>query len=320
MKEEVGYFVKHISDVEHKELTPDWIYQIFEDKYVNNTTVFSIPEVHFKQSDGITADVTIRCGYGQQSVCAKGNGRLDAVSNAVKDYFNLDYELIVYEEHALSRGSSSKAAAYVGISLDNKTYWGVGFDEDIIKASIGALAAAVNQLESVKDSKESKMDERMAAIICYIQNNYHTVTLDELSEEKAILDLQKSMVYEFTTKMNALHKHKKFSKPVILAMDYIFSNLNQKLTVQLIADQVKRNPDYISRLFNKETGQTLSTYIREKRIEAAKNMLVYSDTPVSDIAQYLNFNSHSHFTEVFKKVEKVTPKEYRELHFRRNFT
>ncbi len=183
MKEDVGYFVKHVSDVEHKELSPDWIYQIFEDKYVKDTSVFSIPEVHFKQSDGIAADVTIRCGYDQQTVSAKGNGRLDAVSNALKEYFQMDYELIVYEEHALSRGSYSKAAAYVGISADNKNYWGVGFDEDIIKASIAALAVAVNQLEAVKDAKESKMDERMAAIICYIQNNYHTVTLDELSEE-----------------------------------------------------------------------------------------------------------------------------------------
>lgn len=154
----------------------------------------------------------------------------------------------------------------------------------------------------------------------YTLSDLYIQSLDVLTEEKAILDLQKSMAYEFTSKMNALHKFKKFSKPVILAMDYIFSNLNQKLTVQLIADQVKRNPDYISRQFKKETGQTLSVYIREKRIEAAKNMLIYSDSPVSDIAQYLNFNSHSHFIEVFKMFEKVTPKEYRELHFRRNFS
>ena len=74
-----------------------------------------------------------------------GNGRLDAVSNAIKSYFGISYELACYEEHAISRGSSSKAAAYVGIVYDGKTYWGVGIDEDIIKGSIAALVAAVNK-------------------------------------------------------------------------------------------------------------------------------------------------------------------------------
>ncbi|MGE5627032.1 MAG: 2-isopropylmalate synthase [Solirubrobacterales bacterium] len=183
MKEEVGYFVKHVSDLEHKELSPAWIYQIFEDKYVNNTNVFSIPEVHFKQMDGITADVTVKHGSELQIVSARGNGRLDAVSNAVKNYFGLDYELVSYEEHALTASSTSKAAAYVGISSNGKIYWGVGFDEDIIKASIAALAVAVNQLETVKEVHGNKMEERMLAIINYIQKNYNTVTLDELSEE-----------------------------------------------------------------------------------------------------------------------------------------
>ena len=183
MKEEVGYFVKHVSDIEHKELSPALIYQIFEDKYVNNTPVFSIAEVHFKQVDGIAADVTIR-NYGKQRVLnAKGNGRLDSVSNAIKNYFGLEYELITYEEHALSKGSSSKAAAYVGISCKDKVYWGVGFDEDIIKASIAALTVAANQLEAAKGVQDNKKDERMAAIINYIKKNHVTVTLDELSEE-----------------------------------------------------------------------------------------------------------------------------------------
>ena len=47
--------------------------------------------------------------------------------------------LSVYEEHSLSRGSSSKAVSYVGISCNGKMYWGVGIDEDIIKSSIYAL-------------------------------------------------------------------------------------------------------------------------------------------------------------------------------------
>ena len=47
MREEVGYSVKDVSDKEHKELSPAWVYQIFEDKYINDNSVFSVPETHY---------------------------------------------------------------------------------------------------------------------------------------------------------------------------------------------------------------------------------------------------------------------------------
>ena len=59
MREEVGYMVKDVSDKAHKELTPDWVYQIFSDHYINTKSIFHIDECHFKQVDGITAEVTI---------------------------------------------------------------------------------------------------------------------------------------------------------------------------------------------------------------------------------------------------------------------
>ena len=59
-----------------------------------------------------------------------------AVSNTIKQFFGISYELSTYEEHALSHGSSSKAIAYVGITCEGKNYWGVGMDEDIIKRSV----------------------------------------------------------------------------------------------------------------------------------------------------------------------------------------
>ena len=89
MREEVGYLVKGVSDRAHKELTPEWVYQIFNDNYVNAKSVFAIDECHFKQTDGIIADATIQHGSDTRIVTASGNGRLDAVSNAIKQYFNI---------------------------------------------------------------------------------------------------------------------------------------------------------------------------------------------------------------------------------------
>ena len=182
MREEVGYMVKDVSDKAHKELTPDWVYHIFEDHYVNYKGIFSIDECHFKQEDGIIADATISHANGKRVVTAGGNGRLDAVSNAIKQYFGISYELSFYEEHSLTRGSSSKACAYVGVICNGKTYWGVGIDADIIKASIEALTVAVNKIDELKNANECK-DERMVEIMNYIQANYLDVSLDDLAEK-----------------------------------------------------------------------------------------------------------------------------------------
>ncbi len=153
MREEVGYLMKHVSDEEHKELSPQWVYEIFEDNYINPTPYFQISECHFKQVDGIMAEATITCGDKATIVDANGNGRLDAVSNTIKQFFGISYQLSTYEEHALTQGSSSKAIAYVSITYQGDVFWGVGIDEDIISASIHALCVCVNKLPDIKKKR-----------------------------------------------------------------------------------------------------------------------------------------------------------------------
>ena len=182
MRETVGYTVKQVSDEEHKELSPQWVYEIFEENFLQYTPVFHISECHFKQDNGIMAEATIVVGEKKTIVDANGNGRLDAVSNTIKQYFGISYELMSYEEHALSRGSSSKAMAYVGINCEGNVFWGAGIDEDIIKASISALVVAVNKLPQVQGSEDAK-DDRLMQMINYIQSNYQTVTLESMAEE-----------------------------------------------------------------------------------------------------------------------------------------
>ena len=147
MREAMGYAAKSASDVRHKELSAEEIYAIFEDTFLNKTAPLNVPESHYKQNGGIQAEVTI-CLKGETIVStAKGNGRLDAVSNAIKQTIGLDYKIAVYEEHAMEKGSDSMAMAYVGIEdSDGVLHWGAGTDEDIIKASIKALVTAINTM------------------------------------------------------------------------------------------------------------------------------------------------------------------------------
>lgn len=182
MREEVGYTVKQVSDEEHKELSPQWVYEIFMENYVDYAPIFTISDCHFRQENGIMTEATITCGEKKTIVDANGNGRLDAISNTIKQYFGINYELSVYEEHALSTGSSSKAMAFVGILSNGKIYWGAGTDEDIIKASIHALVVAVNKLPQLQDDENVK-DDRLITMLNYIQSNYQTVTLEDMTNE-----------------------------------------------------------------------------------------------------------------------------------------
>ena len=146
MREDLGYAVKDVSDVEHKELTPNEVLEIFEKRYKKYTPVFKIKEVHFKQIDGIQTEVTIEEDGKDVVINAGGNGRLDAVSNALAKHFGKPCDVMCYEEHSLKKGSDSSAIAYVGIKgEDGKEYFGIGIDHDIIKASIDAVESAMNR-------------------------------------------------------------------------------------------------------------------------------------------------------------------------------
>lgn len=246
MKEEVGYTVKDISDKAHKELSPEWVYQIFEEKYINPQKHFSLTECHFRQKDGIIAEVTIQHADKTRVVVANGNGRLDAVSNAIKQYFGVSYELFVYEEHSLSTGSSSKAVTYVGIICNNKVYWGVGINEDIINSSIAALLVAANQLEEVVNREEG-LDERLTEIINYIQTNYLTVTLDDLSEK---FYLSKPYLSKYIKEKSGLTFGENVKKIRMKKAKTLLKNSN--MTVENIADTVGyQNVEHFNRLFKK---------------------------------------------------------------------
>lgn len=136
--------VKDVSDHAHKELKPDEIKDIFYKKYVNIETSFRVDEAHFVQKDGIIANVTVNRDGRIITREASGNGRLDAVSNAVKDSLGLSYKLVTYQEHALETSSNARAAAYVGIETEKGVFWGVGIRHDIIDASVSALVSAIN--------------------------------------------------------------------------------------------------------------------------------------------------------------------------------
>ena len=148
MREHFGYLAKSISDHAHKELKPEEILEAFRKEYLDRTVPLNVTEAHFVQENGIQARVTLRYQGACKEIYAQGNGRLDAVSNAIRLGTGLNFSFETYSEHSLTQGSTSEAVAYVGLGWSGgETSWGAGTDHDIIKAGIKALVSAINAKE-----------------------------------------------------------------------------------------------------------------------------------------------------------------------------
>jgi YesN/AraC family two-component response regulator len=95
------------------------------------------------------------------------------------------------------------------------------------------------------------------------------------------------------------------------AKKYILNNISQNLSVKSVADYVHLSPEYFTKLFKKEVGQNIKNYILQVKVDVAKDLLGNHNIPISIIALDLGYSNFSHFTQMFKKFENVTPTEYR---------
>lgn len=158
----------------------------------------------------------------------------------------------------------------------------------------------------------------MDAERAYNSSDLYILKMDTLQSIDEIKALQTDMFSFYTREVAALGKVNVYSKPIILCMDYIYYHLHEPIHTEILAEHVGLNRSYLSTLFKKETGQTLSQYILSKRIEAAQNMLRFSDYSYAEIATSLAFSSQSHFIRVFRAQSGYTPKEFRNRFFRKS--
>ena len=147
MREVFGYHIKSISDHAHKELTPAEVHDVFLRDFVNLHDKLKFVGAVYEDvnADMVSAKVEMEYFGKPYTVAVEGNGRLDCVSNAIKQITGKEYVLENYSEHALEEKSTAKAASYVSILADGKIYWGVGIHSDIMTSSIRALVSAINK-------------------------------------------------------------------------------------------------------------------------------------------------------------------------------
>ncbi len=101
------------------------------------------------------------------------------------------------------------------------------------------------------------------------------------------------------------------SSDIAKAVRMIKRNINRQLTVQTICTEIGVSQYHFMRKFKIEIGMTVGAYIKKEKIAHAKFLLVYTNQSISEISEYLIFNSQSYFTSVFKKETGKTPFEYR---------
>ncbi len=150
----------------------------------------------------------------------------------------------------------------------------------------------------------------------YNLSDIYIRSIDKCRTEEEINLLHHEVVDDYAQRMSIIRKQNRYPKAVTICLDYIYDNLHQKITLEKLAETVSLSPAYLSKLFHKETGMTVSGYIIKKRIEAAENMLKFSEYSCLEISEYLCFSSESHFIQVFRKHTGYTPKNYREKFFR----
>ncbi len=150
--------------------------------------------------------------------------------------------------------------------------------------------------------------------IAYSMSDIYIQQMDVCATISAIEKLQTEMIIDYTKSMQKNRSKSISSKQIVKCVEYIHANLQQDLKLDGIADYLGMTPTYLSRLFKKEMGESISSYIKTKRLENAANLLQYTNYSISEISEYMNFSSQSHFTSSFQKLYNITPKRYRDIH------
>lgn len=134
---------------------------------------------------------------------------------------------------------------------------------------------------------------------------------ENLKSEEEVYILTQQMFIDYTEKVNKIKRIEAKTNLIADALNYIHSHLYTSLRTEDIAKALFVSRAYLSTMFHNETGKTISSYIRDEKIQEAKKLLRRTEQPLSRISTELGFSSQSYFTRVFKQVTGVTPNDYR---------
>ena len=163
------------------------------------------------------------------------------------------------------------------------------------------------------------IEQGMDIAVSYTLSDIFIGKIDKAQSLDEVYAIRDEIRMEYCTRMRDLSKKEVVSRYVVLAIDYIRAHVQEPLTVEQVANALSVNASYLSKLFKKEMGKSISEYIRDSKIAVAEHMLRHLDDSSLQIANYLGFSSQSHFIQVFKKQTGMTPEEYRKKHYHQSW-
>lgn len=208
--------------------------------------------------------------------------------------------------YAVKSGDVAKVASLCSVDFASKSGFGKLCEDSLqsLKYHFAITAAML-----ARYCIEAGMEHETA----YSLSDLYIQSCDRCTNPNELSGLHRNMSMDYTKRMAALRRGKVFSKQIVLCVNYIYEHLHKKISVDELAQHTGLSPSYLSRLFRKETGESITEYIISRKINAAKNMLKYSGYSISQISETLAFSCQSYFTKIFKETEGVTPKKYRDM-------
>ena len=163
------------------------------------------------------------------------------------------------------------------------------------------------------------MEGGMAMEEAFSLSDEYIRRMDCCNNMAEIVYVHDQMALDFVCRMRHLRKNIASSKQVAQAIDYIYVHIMDRITIQELASAISISPAHLSRIFKQETGISVSEYIRQRKIDMAKNLLRFSDYDFADIAAMLSYSSQSHFIQHFRTQMGMTPKAYRDRNYMNNW-
>ena len=163
------------------------------------------------------------------------------------------------------------------------------------------------------------MEGGMAMEEAFSLSDEYIRRMDCCNNMAEIVYIHDQMALDYVCRMRRLKKNIASSKQVADAIDYIYVHIMDRITVNDLAEAVCVSPTHLSRIFKQETGISVSEYIRQRKIDMAKNLLRFSSYDFADIAAMLSYSSQSHFIQHFRSQVGMTPKVYRDKNYLNNW-
>ena len=232
-----------------------------------------------------------------------------------------------YEEHLPHRPANIELAFYRAVAAGSINYVQENCSRGAFEDQTGVGQLSDDPVRNLKYHfvvttamiARFCMDEGMPMEESYRLSDSYIKRMDRCTSLADIVLLHDQMALDYTTRMHNRRKIAASTRHVMEAIDYIYVHIHERITVEDLSEAIYVSPSYLSRVFKKEIGMSVSEYIRQSKLDWAKKLLRFTDNELADIANQLAFSSQSHFIQQFRAYTGMTPKAFRKMYASRNY-